>query len=166
MSIVSSGDELIRIAIDIERRGISFYDVIAKSTDNEMARATFEALVSMEREHLRLFQEMLIELGESPSRETGSREDNEYIQPEYIQSLIDEAVFSDDMVTSEMATQADSDIKAVEIGINAEKDSILFYYEMRDNVPGRIVPLVNRIIAEEKTHLQQLSEIKKKLAVA
>jgi rubrerythrin len=166
MSIVSSGDELIRIAIDIERRGISFYDVIAKSTDNEMARATFEGLVAMEREHHKLFQEMLAELDESPSREATPRDYPEYIQPEYIQSLINEAVFSDDMVTSEMATQADSDIKAVELGISAEKDSILFYYEMRDNVPRRIIPLVNRIIAEEKTHLQQLSEIKKKLTVA
>jgi rubrerythrin len=30
MSVVFSGSELINIAIDIERRGISFYDVIAK----------------------------------------------------------------------------------------------------------------------------------------
>jgi rubrerythrin len=161
MSIVSSGDELIRIAIDIERRGISFYDVIAKSTDNEIAKETFEELVAMEREHLSLFQEMLAELEGSTSEETTPQE-----YPEYIQSLINEAVFSDDMVTSEMATQADSDIKAVDLGISAEKDSILFYYELKDNVPRRVVPLVDRIIAEEKTHLQQLSEIKKKLNAA
>jgi rubrerythrin len=166
MPIVSSGDDLVKIAIGIERRGISFYDVMAKSTDNEMARVTFEELVAMEREHLKMFQDMLSEIEENQSSETATLEYSEYVQSDYIQSLIDEAVFSDDMITSEMATQADSDIKAVELGISAEKDSILFYYEMRDNVPKRIVPLVDRIIAEEKTHLRLLSEIRKKLAAA
>jgi len=82
----------------------------------------------------------------------------------YLQALTDEAVFTDDMITSEMATQADSDIKALELGISAEKDSILFYYEMRDVMPRSALPVINRIIAEEKSHLQQLADIKKKLA--
>ena len=158
MSIVSSGGELINIAIDIERRGITFYDVMAKSTDNEMARAAFEALAAMEREHLSAFEEMLDEIDEQSPQEVAAAE-----QPEYLRALIDEAVFTDDMITSEVATQADSDVKALELAISAEKDSILFYYEMRDIMPPRITPLVNRIIAEEKTHLRQLSEIRKKL---
>jgi rubrerythrin len=161
MSVVSSGDELIRIAIDIERRGITFYDVMAKSTDNEMARAVFEALVAMEREHLSMFEEMLAEIEQQTPQEVETQE-----YPEYLKALIDEAVFTDDMITSEMATQADSDVKALELAISAEKDSILFYYEMRDNVPQRVMPVINRIISEEKTHLQQLSGIKKKLTAS
>ena len=68
------------------------------------------------------------------------------------------------MVTSEMATKADSDIEALELAVGAEKDSILFYYEMRDIMPQRAQQTVNKIIAEEKSHLRQLSELKKKLA--
>ncbi len=68
------------------------------------------------------------------------------------------------MVTSEMATQADSDIEALELAMGAEKDSILFYYEMKEIMPQRAQPTVNKIIAEEKSHLRQLSELKKKLA--
>jgi len=49
MSITFSPAELINIAIGIERRGISFYDIMAKSTENEMAREVFEKLVEMER---------------------------------------------------------------------------------------------------------------------
>ena len=159
MSIIFSGSELINIAIGIERRGITFYDVMAKSTDNKMARAAFEGLVEMEREHLKAFQDMLTETGKHQPRETSTREYSDYVQ-----AIIDEAVFTNDMITSEIAMQADSDVKAIELGISAEKDSLLFYYEMKDNMPQRTVPLVNRIIAEEKSHLQQLSEIKKKLA--
>jgi rubrerythrin len=161
MSIVFPGSDLLNIAIGIERRGIMFYDIMAKSTDNEDARAVFEGLADMEREHTRIFESLLSEADKRQPRETSTQGYSDYLQ-----SLMDEAVFTDDMITSDMATQADSDIKALELAISAEKDSILFYYEMRDSMPQRAVPMLNRIIAEEKSHLQQLSEIKKKLAPA
>ena len=78
--------------------------------------------------------------------------------------MIDSAVFTDDMVTSEMATQASSDIGALELAIGAEKDPILFYCEMRAIMPQRAQAAVNKIIAEEKSQLRQLSELKKNLA--
>jgi rubrerythrin len=161
MSVVFSGNELINIAIGIERRGITFYDIMAKSTDNENARAVFEELVEMEREHLKTFQAILEQVDESPVAEVPPQE---YF--DYLQALMDNAVFTDDLITSEMATQADSDIKAIELGISAEKDSILFYYEMRDSLTRRSIPVMDRLIAEEKLHLKQLSEIKKKLAAS
>ena len=161
MSIVFSGRELINIAIGIERTGITFYDIMAKSTDDETAREIFQGLVNMERAHIQIFQDMLSEAAKYEPPETPSPE-----YADYLQSLIDNAVFTDEMVTSEMAAQADSDIKALELGINAEKDSILFYYEMRDIMPPRALPTITRIIAEEKSHLRQLSEIKKRLIEA
>jgi rubrerythrin len=163
MSIVFSGNELINIAIGIETRGITFYDIMARSTDNEIARQVFQNLADMEREHIRIFQDILTEAGKyQPSEAT--TEEEEYAG--YLQALTDNAVFTDDMITSEMATQADSDIEAVELGISAEKDSILFYYEMRDIMPRQALPMMNRIITEEKSHLRQLSEVKQKLAGA
>ena len=160
MSIVFSSSELINIAIGIERRGITFYDIMARSTDNEIARDAFQGLADMEREHIQIFQGMLDEADKYNLAETAAEE--EYAG--YLQALVDNAVFTDDMITSEMATQADSDIKAVELGISAEKDSILFYYQMRDIMPQPALPMINRIIAEEKSHLRQLSDIKKVLA--
>jgi rubrerythrin len=153
-----SGSDIINIAIDIERRGVSFYDIMAKSSDDENTRAVFLELLDMEREHIEVFQEMLGEIhGHSFS---------EAITPEfsdYIQSLVDAAVFSDDMIIGEMASQADTDIRALELGINSEKDSILFYYEIRDIMPARVVPTINRILAEEKKHLRRLTAIMKEL---
>ena len=158
MSIVFSGDELLNIAISIERRGMTFYDIMAKSTDNEVARAVFEALVNMEREHITIFEDMMDEIDSSHTSESPSPEYSEYVQ-----ALIDDAVFTDDMITSEMATQADSDIKALELAISAEKDSILFYYEMKNLMPKQTLPVIERVILEEKSHLQQLTEVKKRL---
>lgn len=159
MPTVFSANELLDIATGIERRGITFYDVMAKSTDNEETRAVFEDLVEMEREHLRIFEDMLVEISQFEPPEPAPEETHEYIR-----ALIDEAVFTDDLITSEMAGQADSDIKALELAIGAEKDSVLFYYELKEMIPLRLAPLVNRIIGEEKKHLSQLTAIKKNLS--
>jgi len=159
MPILFSGSELINIAIGIERRGVTFYDIMARSTKNAIASEVFKYLADMERGHIGTFQGMLAEADkyQFPKTPTG-----EYTA--YLQALVDSAVFTDDLVTSEMATKVSSDIEAMELAIGAEKDSVLFYYEMKDIMPQRAQPTVNKIITEEKSHLRQLSELKKKLA--
>jgi rubrerythrin len=159
MSISFSGSELVNIAIGIEGRGVVFYDIMAKSTKDDAAREVFGYLADMERGHIQTFKDML---GEADKYQPPTDQGGEYTA--YLRALVDSAVFSDDLVTSEMATRAENDIEALELAIRAEKDSILFYYEMKDIMPQRAQPTVHQIIAEEKSHLRQLSELKKKLA--
>jgi rubrerythrin len=161
MSINFSPGELINIAISIERSGITFYDIMAKSTDDPMTREIFQRLADMERSHIGIFEGMLDEAEKYRLDETATQE-----YADYLRALTDSAVFTDDMITGEMATQADNDIKALELAISAEKDSILFYYQMRDMMQPTALPLINRIIAEEKLHLRQLAEIKSRLTAA
>jgi rubrerythrin len=158
MSISFSGSELINIALGIEGRGIAFYDSMAGATKNAAAAEVFRYLADMEREHLQTFQGMLAQADKFQFSETAG----EYAV--YLQALVDSAVFSDEVIASKLARGAESDIAALELAIGAEKDSILFYYEMRDIMPQRAQSTVNKIIAEEKSHLRQLSELKKKLA--
>ena len=159
MSIAFSGIELVNIAIGIERRGIAFYDVMARSTENATARDIFRHLADMERDHIKIFQGTLSEADEYQAPQTYSDEYSANLR-----ALTDSAVFPDEFATSKMTAEADSDIRAIELAISAEKDSILFYYEMKDIVPKRTQLIVNKIISEEKSHLRQLSELKKQLA--
>ena len=56
--------------------------------------------------------------------------------------------------------------KPLVVRVDAEKDSLLFYYEMRDIMPKRAQETVNRVITEEKSHLRQLSILRRRLAGA
>ena len=159
MSISFYGNEIINIAIGIERRGIAFYDVLARSTQNAKARQIFQYLVGMEREHILIFQDMLDEADKYEVPEAFAGEYGAYLQ-----ALVDSAVFTDDAVTSELAAQSENDIAALELGINAEKDSILFYYEMREMMPKAARAKIDKVITEEKQHLRQLSELRNTLA--
>jgi len=159
MSISFSAGELLSIAVDIERRGIVFYDVMAKSAENEVVRRMFQSLVDMEHKHVEIFQAMLAEAG-------GYREEKAYNGEEasYMQSLVESNIFSDDAITSELFARLDNDIEALELAIGLEKDSILFYYQLKDIAQPKEQPLLDRIIAEEKSHLRDLSETKRQLA--
>jgi rubrerythrin len=48
-----------------------------------------------------------------------------------------------------------TDIEAIEYGINLEKDSILFYSEIRGMVPLQDQELIDIITNEEKKHLSE-----------
>ena len=159
MSIAFSGSELINIAIGIERRGVVFYDVMTRSTKNDASHDIFKHLTDMERQHIQIFQDMLNDVDKYQVPESDTEE-----YAAYLQALVDSAVFTDDFLTSEMATRVNNDIEALELAISAEKDSILFYYGMQDLIPRPAQSTVNKIIAEEKLHVRQLFELKKKLA--
>lgn len=159
MPIHFPASELINLAIGIEKKGIVFYDIMARSTEETTTRQVFRYLAEMEREHIQIFQNMLSEVDRYQISDTYSKE-----SATHFQALIDSAVFTEDMATSEMATRVDNDISALELGISAEKDSLLFYYEMRETMTESAHPTINKIITEEKLHLSQLTELKKGLS--
>ncbi|MBI4295884.1 MAG: ferritin family protein [Chloroflexi bacterium] len=153
-----SSEELFNIAIGIEHRGIAFYDSLARSTEDPGTREVFKNLVKMERRHIHIFQDML---AESEKYETAAAHADDHA--EYINALADTAVFTEESITSEITAAVDNPIKALELGIGAEKDSILFYYEMKEVIPKSGHSAVSRILNEEKTHLRLLSDLKRKL---
>jgi rubrerythrin len=151
-------NDLINIAIGLEKQGIAYYDVMALSTWHEVASDLFRHLREMERNHLVIFQNMLSEMPDYGKPEKLSAEHKANIQ-----ALIDTAVFTDEMAASELATHIDNEDEALDIAIGAEKDTILFYYNMSEIVPVPVGDTVHKIILEEKSHLAQLSELKQKL---
>ena len=157
--IFFSGKELVEIAIRIERNGAAFYDSLIKSAKDVVARDAYKYLADKEREHIEIFQNMLGSVGEYQPPETYTEE-----YALYLKALVDSAVFSDDQVAREMAQKVDSDAEAIQMALGAEKDSILFYSEMRDLVRRSDREVVNKIIEEERSHLRQLSDLKKSLS--
>lgn len=84
---------------------------------------------------------------------------------DYIDALREDSLFNEGMITSEAATNISSDLGALEFAIGIEKDSVLFYYEIRELLPQQSHPTINQVIKEEKSHVWQLSEIKKRLSI-
>ncbi len=159
MGVFFSGRELINIAVGIERNGAVFYDSLADSTRDAAVQGTYKYLADKEKEHIGIFQNMLGSVGDYQPPETLTEEYDSYLK-----ALTDSLVFTDDQVAREIARKVNSDIEAIQIALGAEKDSILFYSEIREFVRMPDRDVVNKIIEEEKSHVRQLSDLKKDLS--
>jgi rubrerythrin len=159
MGVFFSGSELLEIAIGIERNGMSFYQALAGKTGNGDVKDIYDHLAGEEKKHLDTFQGMLNSLGQVKPAETYSEE---YML--YLKSLVDSTIFSSISEARQKADKVSNEIEAVSIGIQAEKDSILFYTELQNLVREQDRKVVLRIVDEERNHLRQLSALKARLS--
>ena len=157
MAVFFSGSELLEIAMGIERNGMAFYQALADKTGKRDVKDIYTYLAGEEKKHLDTFQGMSDSLGQVKLPETYTEE---YML--YLKSLVDSAVFSNVNEAQQKAGKMSNEIEALDTGIQAEKDSILFYMELQNLVRERDRKVVLNIVDEEKKHLRQLSELKKR----
>lgn len=158
MSYLFSAGDILETAIQIEKNGAAFYDNLARATLNFQARSVYTDLLAQERKHQATFEQMLASIA---AQQDGQRlfED----RSRFIKSLAEGAVFSGQKVIADLAKRTLSDAEAIQVGIGFEKDSILYYIEMREIVRQVDRDVVDRVIGEEKKHLSVLSELLKKV---
>ncbi|MDH5362642.1 MAG: rubrerythrin [Aigarchaeota archaeon] len=151
--------EIVGFAVRIEENGESFYKTLAQSAENADVRDVLEFLASEERKHIMVFRKLLDAVGEyEPPVESYPGE-----YESYVKALVDGHIFTKDKVGELMAKKVSSEMEAVEAGISLEKDSIIFYNEMRNYVPKSEHSVIDKVIDQEKDHLKRLVNIKTKL---
>jgi rubrerythrin len=158
MSETSIGKEFLELAIEIEKKGRFFYEIVARLNRNREIGDVFARLATREKEHENTFRDMLSHLGgyRPHQKHTG-----EHYQ--YIRDLAESSIFHGERVQALLTRKAMTDVEALEIGIGFEKDSILFYSDMRGMVPRQDQEIVDVIINEEKKHLSELTYMANKL---
>jgi len=150
-----SGCEIVELSVQIEKNGKDFYLEIAKLTDDPDAKAAVEYLAHAEERHIKVFSEMFDATCEySPQ---GAYPD-EYFA--FMNSLASSYVFTQKDKGKEIASKTKDFAEGINLGIQFEKDSILFYEGMRRILPGKDQEKIEQIIGEEKSHLRQLCMLK------
>ena len=156
--------EAMRMAINLEEDGLKFYLELARRVKEPKLQETLGQLAADEEEHIRTFRQ----LGQSLTAEGKdcSWTDDELVI-QYLQGLVQPGVFGgarNVKDTTELARSLKSEADALLIGIQAEKDAILFYSEahrLSVNEGGKKTFL--RLAEEEKKHLVTLNQRLKEL---
>ncbi len=159
MGIFLTGKELLDTAVNIEKAGAAFYETMVGCARSPKAQTAFKYLADQEKSHIEAYQKMLGSLTDSPPPESYTEEYDRYLK-----SLADSGVFSSEKEACSLAEKAASDAEGIDLGIRAEKDSILFYTELQNLVRRADAKVVSSIIDEERSHLKRLSELKAGLA--
>jgi rubrerythrin len=147
-----TADEIIEIATRLEERGEAFYADAASRTSSTEVASLFEDLALQEQYHRRVFQQMgrdVVELALSP-------EQWDQFQA-YAGALLQQDLFDKPEGALSQAREALDEQQALEAALGFEKETLLFFHELRDVVRGSERKTVERIIQEEKQHVQRLS---------
>ncbi len=148
--------EALKIAMNTEAEGLEFYSILMKSAIDEKTKEIFSKLAAAEKKHLALFQEIYSEIT-SPANPVQGCED--YTVDLYLKNLVDTGIFAKKGEAERLATETKTDVDALKIGIQAEKDSILYYSEAAKNTKykgGK--KAFKKLTNEEKKHLNLLVE--------
>jgi rubrerythrin len=156
MSDQFSIQEIIEIAIEIEKNGEAFYRTLVEKANTARLRDLFKYLSEEEKKHKVRFEEILKSVG-------GYQISEIYYATEYMgymKALADERVFTKDVFAPDIVKNLKSSKEAIDLAIGFEKDSIIFLHEMRDMISDPEKETVQRLLNEEREHLRRLSAIK------
>ena len=146
--------EAFEMAMEIEKNGEVFYSAVAAQATDAIVKTLFEDLAAQERGHYAAFQKMAGDVNEPPQPLT---EYDEYLV--YLKSALDSALFAGPDKALAMARQAQDRLMALRMAIGFEKDTLLFFYDLRDMVGAAEHKAVSGIIQEEKQHLRRLANL-------
>lgn len=151
-------DELFKVAMNIESQGIDFYQMAFNNAVHDNAKEIFHFLTEEEKKHYQVFKKMDLEIKKIRFRPEEMDEEVSL----YLSSLVDSGIFENILPREQW--QNITDKQALNIGIQVEKTSILFYSGILGITEEPTAkPALEKIISEEKSHLIKLATLWKDL---
>ena len=157
MGVFFSGTEILQIAVAIEENGFAFYETLMLNATRPDLKASYDYLAGEEKVHKQVFLKLMEAAGKDYTVENYPGE-----QAAYLKSLADSVVFTPDKM-KKMAQQMPDDIKALDTALGIEKDTVVFFSEVRNMLREQDRHTVDSIIDQEKSHIKHILDLKKML---
>jgi rubrerythrin len=142
--------DAILTAIQMEKDGYAFYIKAAAQTTSTMGRTIFESLAADEQRHLDVFQKMFED-------KVGQPEWNDLINSSKKYANI--PIFPKDLKEMSGMDPDSTEIDALRIAMDSEKEAIDYYNEIKENIDNQeLKNVINEIIEQEKNHYSLLEK--------
>ena len=82
---------------------------------------------------------------------------DQYVQ--YLSATVQSAFFEGPAKALAAAEEVTDEKDAVRMAMGFEKETLLFFYDLRDTVPAADRTFINEVVAQEKTHIRRLAEM-------
>ena len=150
--------EIVELAVQIEKNGRGFYNLLADKSKEKKASEIFKHLAEEEGRHI----EDVKAIRESTViYEPYESYPQEYFA--YMNALAAEHVFTKEGTGEDKAKEITTDKEAIDVGLGFEKISILFYEGMKRLFSGNDIKIINKLIDQEKNHVTHLWELRSML---
>ncbi|MBU0634999.1 MAG: ferritin family protein [Candidatus Omnitrophica bacterium] len=158
MNTLFNPREIVNVAIKVEENGKVLYGILENKTRSENLRKTWAHLKEQEEEHRKTFETMRDNIGDYIVHEFSPGAFDVYLE-----TLASTFIFTEELIREKIKQLFNSEIEAVDFGIQIEKDSILTFSALKEYVIEGKKPVLGKIIDEEKRHLARLISLKEKL---
>ena len=155
MPITFNANEIFEMAEEMEKNGAKFYRKAAQNASDNQTKQMLLDMADMEDGHLKTFQNMREELSDREKEPTVFDPNNEAVL--YLQAMANSRGYEGKKSPDEELSGNETMREILEIALNSEKESVVFYFGLMSLVPpkaGR--DKVKAIIIEELSHITTL----------
>ncbi len=155
--IFFSKNEIIEMAVKIEKQGFAFYDRALQRSDlNKDAKKLLQTLRDEEKVHEQTFLNLREKIDNFDLNSNINWDEAKL----YIQSMVDTHLFSQPEKAIQLAANARDMKNLVSNAIQFEKDTLLFFYFIKKFVANeKSKKAIENIIDEEVSHVVKLKKI-------
>jgi rubrerythrin len=150
--------EILEFAVYIEERGYEFYVGAMKKFADPRVTELFQYLADEEFKHEKIFKKLMQQEGDFRKGEP----DAEY--EAYMREFCKAHALGDKEAINRKLARLSTLEEILDLAMGFEKDSIVFFSELKDSFArGHTAPL-ERIVREEMGHLRKIFQMKQALA--
>ena len=150
--------DIFEVAVRIERQGTDLYNKLSSRLETPQAIDAFSFLAAQEEKHAGVFRKMLEKVADYAPRFSYPGEYGSFIEGVASRLL-------DKIEKATVSLPAGNENEVLDIGIEFEKETILFYQEIKSE--GKLgreeYKMLQKVIDEERSHWQKLISLKNKL---
>lgn len=151
MALFQAAD-IVELAMQVEQSGEAFYRAVAAKAETPETRDLFEYLAGQEAIHYQIFQRLSQSVREAPFMT-----DEEWdLYMDYLRGTVQSAFFEGTDKALALAESVADSQAAIQMAIGFEKETLLFFYDLRDRIPDADRPVIETVIDEEKRHIRRL----------
>jgi rubrerythrin len=153
-----SGTEIVEVAVQMEKNGNRFYSVFAKRLKDKKAKGLFSYMAEEELRHMRNFKDILSSVQDYQPKESYPQE---YFS--YLNAVAGDYIFLKNKKMEEKIKKIIAEIDAVDFSLGIEKDSVLFYEEIKNTILANDRGIIDKIIEQEKNHIIKLWDLRNRI---
>ncbi len=155
-------NEIIEMAVQIERNGYAFYNEASKRKD--LDEKSLEFIIWLRDQELQHEKTFIKLRDDADLQDLELTQDWEMVSA-YLKTIVDGRIFNSPESAICKATEASDLATLLDHAITFEKDTLLYFHTISDSIsnPKALVAL-RRIINEEISHVMRLNDFKKTLA--
>ena len=152
MALLKAAD-VVEMAMNLEKSGEAYYRAVSAKMESPGVKALFQDLADQEVQHYRVFERLAKGVKGQPIM---LDEEWERYQ-EYLGATVQSALFEGPDKALAAAAEVTGEQEALRAALGFEKETMLFFHDLRDVASSVDEEVIGKIIDEEKRHVKRLA---------